>query len=303
MELHSKYYKRHLIVTFISISDGIEKYNDRTTFDYDSLDRPIERCSFSIRHGKEKMTQKLEYKYDGDIKTVDCYDPIRNVLLSKSIYKYFTQNYNGEELRLIKTYEDLSIPEPAYPKITPDIALNPFSLNMPQKDYSQPLELTTMEEYFYDDNGECIEKIVQTKNDFYPNNDDFEYRYNKYLYKNDSDGNDIERRRFFSRDGFVNENVETEDLTVREYDRYGNQVKSLIYEKGELNTEFNYEYEYSDDGIITKKTTYRNGSYSDGKKYSKKKIVTFQYDDRQRIINEIYESDDFGFIQKYFYSY
>jgi hypothetical protein len=291
--MKNKHTKGKLVETTISFNkDGSEELDNTDTYDYDYEGRLIEHCSHSVLEGKLTMSRKLIFNYDEDMETIDFYDPVRNVLYEKWFKKYFIKNCNGEDLRLQEKREIHAIPEPSYPKIEPIMAVAPFLLDMPKKDYKHPLVLRELCEFTYNNDGKNIELLVKSKNEFYPNNDDNEYTYEKHLYERDSDGKITMVTSFFSRDGFTN-NMNKQSYKLMEYDNHNNKVKTSIFgTNDEQKSVIEKGYEYNEDGLIVKKIDY-NQDYT----------TFIKYDDKQRIINEVHTNNKSGSGFKYMYSY
>jgi hypothetical protein len=294
--MKNKHTKGKLVETTISFNkDGSEELDNTDTYDYDYEGRLIEHCSHSVLEGKLTMSRKLIFNYDEDMETIDFYDPVRNVLYEKWFKKYFIKNCNGEDLRLQEKREIHAIPEPSYPKIEPIMAVAPFLLDMPKKDYKHPLVLRELCEFTYNNDGKNIELLVKSKNEFYPNNDDNEYTYNKHLYELDSNGSVTKQRSYFSRTGY--DNMTKRKHRIMEYDDKGNMVKRLIYDnKDELESVIEKDYEYNDNELIVKQFDYTSAGILD-------KTIVYIYDDKKRIINEIHTNNKSGSGFKYMYSY
>jgi hypothetical protein len=294
MELDKHYIGKLVELTIYFDEDGIENHKSTDNYDYDSQARLIEHCSYSVLNGKLSSDKKLNYKYDGDIEMIEFFDPSRDVIYSKWIKEFFLKNCYGENKRLEKKREIQSIPEPSFPKIEPIFAVNPALLDMPKKNYNQPMVLTELCEYHYDDNGKLVELLVKDKNEMYPNNDDNEYTYNKHLYELDSNGRVTKKRSYFSRTGY--DNMTKREHRIMEYDDKGNMVKRSIYDnKDELKSVIEKDYEYNDDGLIVKQFDCTSAGILD-------KTIVYIYDDKKRIINEIHTSDK-GSGFKFIYSY
>ena len=216
------------------IGGGFLRKNHKTTFDRKR--HKIEMYSYGSNDSSELESMWI-YKYNekGYNNETNRYDPDGG-LITKRIYKY---DENGNMIEKIMYRADGSLRDKYVYKYDKN------GNRIEKSEYNSDEELKRKYIYKYDEKGNRIEKSKYKS--------DGNLRY-KYIYKYDEEGNSIETSKYKS-----NESLDFK--FTNKFDENGNKIESNKFNsEGSLKSEWNYEYQYDEQGNWIKKVGFENGT-------------------------------------------